>query len=61
MLTAPFRLILPRRIFWYVAAIASCLLVIPTFSQYFFEIGKRWLYILLLSCCLSGAPAPFIK
>jgi len=56
----PSRQILPRRIFWYVATIASCLLVIPYFSQFFFEIGKRWLYILLLSCCLSGALTPFI-
>ena len=60
LFTAPFRQVLPRRIFWYVATAASCLLVIPHFSQFFFEIGKRWLYILLLSCCLSGALTPFI-
>ena len=60
MLTAPFRQILPRRIFWFVATIVSCLLVIPAFSDFFFQLGKRWLYILLLSCCLAGALTPFI-
>ena len=60
MLSAPFRQNLPRRIFWSVATAASCLLVIPHFSGYFFEIGKRWLYILLLSCSLAGALTPFI-
>ncbi|HOE28375.1 MAG TPA: hypothetical protein PK696_11920, partial [bacterium] len=60
MLSAPFRQNLPRRIFWSVATAASCLLVIPHFSGYFFEIGKRWLYILLLSCSLAGTLTPFI-
>ena len=50
MLTAPFRQILPRRIFWYVATIVSCLLVIPTFSQYF----SINIFILELVYKLSG-------
>jgi UDP-GlcNAc:undecaprenyl-phosphate GlcNAc-1-phosphate transferase len=60
LFAAPFRQILPRRLFWFVATVVSCLLVIPDFSRFFFEIGKRWLYILLLSCCLSGALTPII-
>ena len=60
LFTTPFRQILPRRIFWCVATVASCLLVTPHFSQLFFELGKRWLYILLLSCCLAGALTPLI-
>jgi UDP-GlcNAc:undecaprenyl-phosphate GlcNAc-1-phosphate transferase len=60
LFAAPFRQILPRRIFWLVATMVSCLLVIPHVSQLFFELGKRWLYILLLSCCLAGTLTPLI-
>ena len=56
-----YREVFPARIFWSVSAAASVLLLMPFASRYFFDLGLRWLYILLFSFCLAGALTPVIR
>jgi len=61
MTPAEYREVFPARVFWIVSAAVSCALLMPFARTYFFDLGIRWLYILLFSFALAGAITPVVK
>lgn len=52
---------LPLRIFYLVALVIFCVLVLPFFRFYFTYMGLRWLYIFLFSLSLSYLLTPLMR
>ena len=52
---------LPLRIFYLVALVIFCVLVLPFFRFYFTSMGLRWLYIFLFSLSLSYLLTPLMR
>lgn len=56
-----YREVFPARVFWIVSAATAFVLLLPSARTHFFDLGFRWLYILLFSFSVAGALTPVVK